>query len=160
MPVVPELGQVGPEIRGVEIFRKSNSHQVAQPNRQVGVAAEIKIDQQGIGIYQQPCPAGACHLGRVGGVQRKEGQAVSHDKFLKQPQHQALTGQADLRRIAEDHHLAQILGEALDTVDGTGGEGRVEEQVSHVFTKANRLQPTVLAVAQGMEHAKGQIREA
>ena len=159
MPVIPELGQIGLEIGIIEIFRQGDPHQVPQSDRQIGITAEIEINLQGIGVNQQPGPAGALHLRRVRGVERKEGQAVGHDKLLKQPQRQALPGQADLRRVAKDDRLAQIFDEAFAAVDRAGGKGRIEKQVGHIFAKTGCRQTPVLAVAQGVEDAKGQVRE-
>ena len=42
VPVVPELGQVGLEVGGVEVLRQADAEQAPEPDGDIGVAAEIE----------------------------------------------------------------------------------------------------------------------
>ncbi len=57
MPVIPELGQVRLQIGRIEIFRQLEPEQPPQPYGNIGIAAEIEKDLEGIGIQQYPSPS-------------------------------------------------------------------------------------------------------
>ena len=76
MPAIPELGQVGFGIGRGEIFGKLDADQSCRPNGNIRVAAEIKIDLEGVGIQDDPHPAARADLGRQGVVQSDQCQGI------------------------------------------------------------------------------------
>ena len=126
--------RLGLQVGLVEVLRQADAQHAAQPDGDIGVAAEIKVDLQGIGVQQHPGPAGVSDLGGIGGVERHQRQRVRQDELLEQPQHQALPGRPQ-NSAGGETGLAQVFDEALQAVDRTGGEGREKEHVDEVFLK-------------------------
>lgn len=53
MPVVPELRQVGFQVGLVEVFGQAHPGQAAKRLLQVGVAAEIEVNLEGVGAVSR-----------------------------------------------------------------------------------------------------------
>src|SRR5271157_589905 len=159
VPVVPELGQVGFEVRGVEVLRQADTQQSTQPDGDIGVTAEIEEDLQSVGVDQQPHPSGAAHLCGIGGVQSDQGQAVGQHELLEQAQRQARAGCGKVSdRWSE--RVAQVFDKTVQPVDRAGGEGREKDGVDQVFLQADGRQTAGLAVAQRVDQAESHIRKA
>lgn len=83
VPVVPELGQVGFEVGRGEVFREFDSEQLRNAESDVGVAAEIEVDLEGVGVDDDPHPKRGGDLGCVRVVQGDEGKRVGDDEFFE-----------------------------------------------------------------------------
>jgi hypothetical protein len=101
-------------VRVVEVFGQRNTHQPSQADGDVGVAAEIQVNLESIGVEHHPQPAGRAHLTGVGGVQRETRQGVGQDEFFEQPQRDALAGGEKIVRAAAAHGGSYGLQAVID----------------------------------------------
>ena len=118
MPVVPELRQVGAQVRVVEVLRQFESQRAANGQGDIGVAAEVKIDLQGVRVDHHPQPAGVGHLAGDLRVEGHNGKRIRHGEFLEQAEHQPAEGLGEFGGIQRGGG-AQIFQEAVEFVDGT-----------------------------------------
>ena len=96
MPAVPELRQVRFEIRRGKVLGQPDSHQARDPNGNIGVAAEVKVDLKRIGIYNDPHPARRSHLRCQRVIQGDDCQGIGDHEFLEQAEEDALPGKERL----------------------------------------------------------------
>ncbi len=84
VPVVPELSQVGFEVRRGEVLGQFDSEQLGDAESDVSIAAEVEVDLEGVGVDDEPHPKRRGDLGCVGVVQGNESQRVGDDEFFEQ----------------------------------------------------------------------------
>ena len=54
MPATPKFGDGGRDIRIIEILHKTESEQVTEPDRHVGIAGKVEVNVQHIAHRVQP----------------------------------------------------------------------------------------------------------
>ena len=98
------------------------------PDGDIRVAAEVKVDLKGVGIYNDPHPPRCADLGSQCIVQSDDCQRVGNHEFLKEPEEEALPGQEGFV-LGQGKVFSQILAEAFRAVDGTGSQCREKQNI-------------------------------
>ncbi len=105
MPVVPELGQIGLEIRAVEVFGQLDTQQFAQPDSDICVTSEVEVDLESIGVYQNPAPAVGLDLGSVLAVEGNQRQCICNGVFFEETEEDAGEGIRKVVQVARERLL-------------------------------------------------------
>ncbi len=126
----------------------------------VGVAAEVEVDLEGVGVDDDPHPKGGGDLGCIGVVQGDERQRVGDDEFFEQAKQQALTCGIEGFKIQTCKGSAQVFDKTFETVDGTCGEGGEEDDVGDEFAHVYGWESPRLFIAYGVDETEGDVGES
>jgi len=160
VPGIPELSQVGLEIRRGEVLGQLHPQRQPQADGDVSIPGKVEVNLQRINVKQQPHPARAAHLRGILWAERHQRQRISDDEFFSQPQHQPPPGLCPLlaARVAARRDI-EIALEALQAVDWPGQKRREKDHVAGESAQIRRGQPPGLTVAQGVDEAEADVRE-
>ncbi len=103
------------------------------------------------------------HLRRVGRVERHaQRQAVGDHEFLEDADGDAGKALSPARAVQADflRQRPKVLDEPLSPVNRSGDVRGREDHVGHVLAQAERREQPALPVAQGVDQAEGDVREA
>ena len=132
VPPPPEIGQVGGQVRAVEINRQTDAQQHAHATGNVGVAGEIEVQLQRISVDRNQRFGAAIERGRIEyAIDQVLRQKIGQKDFLQQPQadqkeRPAAFGPIERRPLGK---LGHQIGHARDRPGQQGGKKGYRGQV-------------------------------
>ena len=126
VPAPPELGDVGGQVRHVEILGQLVAEQVGRADRHVGVAGEVAVDLHRVGEHAHPDGRGAIQR-RVGEDRvGEQGHVVGDGQLLEQAHQEELHAEVDAGPVPV-LAAANLRQEVLGADDRPGHEVREEQ---------------------------------
>ncbi len=137
VPASPEIGDRFRAIRRIEILRENEPEHEPEPDRHVGVAAEIEIDLEGVGDRPEPGVERADRAGIEGGVGNFSA-GIREQDFLRQAEHEKRD--AARKFLRGEGAMLQLLGEEGELQDRSrdqmrehGNEAGEIDEIGHRF---------------------------
>lgn len=159
VPTVPELRDVGLCVWRGEVFGEFDSDETRDANGNVGIAAEVEINLEGVGVEDDPHPTRCADLDCKRVVERHQCQRVGDDEFFEQTNDDPLTCEQRFI-LREMKFFSQVSREAFGAVNGTSGERGEENNVGCKFRQGEFGQSSRLPVAQDVNEAEGDVRKS
>src|SRR5262245_51450830 len=132
VPAVPEVADVAREKRSIEVLWSVDAEEVAEADRERAVSSEIEEQIEAVRV----------HVGKRG-RETGAGQCCVHPVLPYEPRHHELVEEAAndplhgsiqiLEEGATAAYRPPIAPEATKAIDGPGGHGREEEEISEVL---------------------------
>ena len=161
VPTLPKLRNIGRKIGIVEVFGRADAHHVGHADGHVAIAGEVDVDVEGIEQCRRNHRAPRSEL-------RQKHLIINSIRLNQRHYQQGFHGpDEDASDTCHQHPLvkAHVSGvqpvmEIVERVDGTGHEGREEEEVVEVGQRVARAQRPFVTLYQPMNHAKEDVRES
>ena len=160
MPTAPEFGEIGAPIRPVEIRRQADSQQLRAAAGDVGIAGEVEIQLQGVGVDRHENLCAAIELGSVEhAIHEVFGQQVGDARLLEQSESDQEQGTSAFRAIqrAALRKLPDQLGDTRDGARLQGGKERDGGEVGQQAGGALGIAAVEIErVGEGLEGVEGE----
>ncbi len=126
VPATPEVGEVDRLVGAVEVVGDSQTEEKAESHRDVGVAGEVKVDLEGVGVDADEDFGSAVEGGGVeDAVGDIVGEEVGDEELLHEAGGDEEEGSTTLG-LSQGEGLLELSNKVGDSVDRTGDDNREE----------------------------------
>src|ERR1019366_4592912 len=120
VPATPEFGEIGAAIRPVEIRRQADSQQLRAAAGDVGIAGEVEVQLEGVGVDRQQNLGAAVEFGRIEhAIHESIGQEVGDAGLLEQSEADQEEGAAAFHAVQQAAR-GELPDQLRDARDGAG----------------------------------------
>ena len=153
MPAFPEIPDGQRLVGGIEVHGQIDVQHPGKAQRHIAVAAEIKINLEGVGKHHENQLQGACLL--HGQEHRRGGKGICQHSLLEQAEGELLYPGAELLLPeAQTALLVELRNDVLRRCNGSHDELGKIDHIQHVVKKA-----VPLPLAPGSIHQIGNLLE-